>query len=93
MAILIFRIGVSVDRDITKMLQFVRVADHINRDNFAIFDLQRGGLQQAPVFDRDETGQAVDEGIADEPRRPLGKSRGQGSVKLHDAVESDNRLQ
>ncbi len=46
-----------------QMLQFVRIAHDINGGDLAIFDFERGGLQDT-LFDGYESGQAVDETVA-----------------------------
>jgi hypothetical protein len=64
----------------TQVSQLVGVPCHIDRGDPILVDLQCRGLQGVLFFDRDETRQAVDEGVAHEPRSLRGEqTRQRGS--------------
>jgi hypothetical protein len=45
------------------MPQLVGITRYIDRDDLAVLDLQRRGLQYVALLDGDKAGQAVDEAV------------------------------
>src|SRR5690606_19179801 len=73
--------------------ELVRVAGHEHGDDSAVFDLQRGGLDESTLLDRDESRQAVDDGVAHEPGRLLGEHARESRVEAQDVLQADDRLE
>lgn len=73
-----------------QVLQLVRVSHHVDRRDLAVLDVERGGLQFAVGFARDEAGQAGNEGDAHQRRRLVLEDARQQIEQLHDRVVSQH---
>src|SRR5690606_16180697 len=72
--------------------QLIRIAHDIDADDLSVADVERRRLERLAGFDGDEARQAVDEGVAHEPRSVLGEELRQGAVHFHHRVEAQHRL-
>src|ERR1700677_4144164 len=81
----------SVNRATAEVAELVRITHDIDRDDFAVLDLQRGGLQDAVLLHRDKPRQAVDEAVAHDLRHVRGENRGQSGMEFQDRLDAYNR--
>jgi hypothetical protein len=72
------------------VLQLVRISHHIDRCDLSVFDFKRRCLEFTIGFQRDETGQSVDESCTNESRSE--EQRLQLLIQLHDGIEPQDWL-
>src|SRR5262245_48307846 len=77
---------------LVQMPQFVGVSHHVDGRDLAVLDVERGSLKLAIGLQRDEAWQAVDEAYANQRRAVLAVEIRQIFVRLHDGIETDDRL-